>query len=61
MGKSDQIKKKMNKRQPKKISKEIYFQPYIDSVKERKLPWNIFEKILRNSCISGRSAIRAAQ
>ena len=46
MGKSDPIKKKMNKRLTKKIFKEISFQPYIDSIKERKLPWNIFEQLV---------------
>ena len=29
-------------------SEEINFQPYIDSVKQRKIPWNIFEKFMKD-------------
>ena len=29
-------------------SEDIDFQPYIDSVKQRKTPWNIFEKFMKD-------------
>ena len=32
----------------KKTSEEINFQPYLDSVKQRKIPWNMFEKFMKD-------------
>ena len=29
-------------------SEEINFQTYVESVKQRKIPWNIFEKLLKH-------------
>ena len=29
-------------------SEGIDFQPYIDSVKQRKIPWNMFEKFMKD-------------
>ena len=32
----------------KKTSEEINFQPYLDSLKQRKIPWNKFEKFMKD-------------
>ena len=32
----------------KNTSEGINFQPYIDSVKQRKIPWNMFEKFMKD-------------